>query len=75
MRIGVTFPQSDLEMDASATRDFAQAVEEMGFDHLVAYDHVLGAGRKNRPDWSGFHDDTIGSTRFRALWLPAGLTR
>lgn len=57
MQIGVTFPQSDLELDAAATRDYTQAVEEMGFDHLVAYDHVLGAGRKNRPDWKGFHDE------------------
>jgi probable F420-dependent oxidoreductase len=57
MRIGVTFPQSDLELDASATREFAQRAEEMGFDHIVAYDHVLGAGRKDRPDWDGFHDE------------------
>ena len=57
MRIGVTFPQSDLELDAAATREFAQTVEGMGFDHIVAYDHVLGAGRKNRPDWDGFHDE------------------
>src|SRR5262245_17092525 len=57
MRIGVTFPQSDIELDAGATREWAQAVEELGFDHIVAYDHVLGAGRTNRPDWEGFHDE------------------
>jgi probable F420-dependent oxidoreductase len=57
MRIGVTFPQSDLELDAAATRDYAQAVEELGFDHMISYDHVLGAGRKNRPDWTGYHDE------------------
>jgi probable F420-dependent oxidoreductase len=57
VRIGVTFPQSDLALDAGATREFAQIVEEMGFDHLIAYDHVLGAGRRNRPDWTGFHDE------------------
>jgi probable F420-dependent oxidoreductase len=57
VRIGVTFPQSDLELDALATRDFVQTVEGLGFDHLIAYDHVLGAGRKNRPDWNGFHDE------------------
>jgi len=57
VHIGVTFPQSDLELDAGATREFAEAVEAMGFDHLIAYDHVLGAGRRNRPDWTGFHDE------------------
>src|SRR5215470_16808552 len=56
MRIGVIFPQSDLELDAGATREWAQAVEELGFDHLIAYDHVLGASRASRPDWNGFHD-------------------
>jgi probable F420-dependent oxidoreductase len=57
VRIGVTFPQSDLELDAGATREYAQTVEEMGFDHMIAYDHILGAGRRNRPDWTGFHDE------------------
>ena len=46
---------------SSSTRarrsEFAQTVEELGFDHIVAYDHVLGAGRENRPDWDGFHDE------------------
>lgn len=57
MRLGVTFPQSDIEMDAIATRDFAQTLEGMGFDHMIAYDHLLGAGRRNRPDWAGIHDE------------------
>ena len=57
MRIGVTFPQSDIAMDAIATRDFAQTVEGMGFDHILCYDHVLGAGRRTRPEWDGFHDE------------------
>ena len=45
MRIGLTFPQSDLELDAGAVREFGRRVEEMGFDHIVAYDHVLEIGR------------------------------
>jgi probable F420-dependent oxidoreductase len=57
MRIGVTFPQADLELDAIQTRDFAQAVEGMGFDHMLCYDHVLGAGRRTRPDWDRIHDE------------------
>jgi probable F420-dependent oxidoreductase len=57
VHIGVTFPQADLELDAVATRDFAQAVEGMGFDHLLCYDHVVGAGRRTRPDWTAIHDE------------------
>lgn len=56
MKIGVTFPQSDLELNAADTRIWAEAVEDLGFDHILFYDHVLGADRSTRPGWSGFHD-------------------
>ena len=52
MKTGVVFPQTEIGRDPLAIRDFAQAVEEMGFDHLVAYDHVVGADISNRPGWS-----------------------
>lgn len=45
MKIGVSLPQTDIGTDPSTLRDFAQTVEELGFDHLVIYDHVLGANR------------------------------
>jgi probable F420-dependent oxidoreductase len=50
-RIGAAFPQTEIEPDPVAIRDFAQAVEAMGYSHLVAYDHVIGADPANRPDW------------------------
>lgn len=43
MRIGVVFPQTEFGNDVGAIREYARAVEEMGFTHLLAYDHVLGA--------------------------------
>ncbi len=43
MKFGITFPQTEIGTDPIAIRDFAQAVEEAGFDYLAAYDHVLGA--------------------------------
>lgn len=51
MRLGVTFPQTESGSDPVAIRDFVQAVEELGYDHLLVYDHVLGADPANRPDW------------------------
>src|SRR4029079_8528223 len=69
MRIGVTFPQADLELDAIQTRDFAQAVEGMGFDHMLCYDHVLGAGRRTRPDWDRIHDE---DHRFHSVCVLCG---
>lgn len=53
MRIGAVFPQLESGTDPVAIRDYAQAVEAMGYTHILAYDHVLGAGTTTRPDWSG----------------------
>ncbi len=53
MHIGVVFPQLEIGSDPLAIRDYAQAVEGMGYRHLLAYDHVLGASTAHRPDWSG----------------------
>jgi probable F420-dependent oxidoreductase len=53
MRIGVTFPQIELGNDPIAIRDYAQAIEGLGYTHLLAYDHVLSADWTNRPDERG----------------------
>ena len=43
MKLGVVFPQTEIGTDPGAVRAFGQAIEDLGFDHLVAYDHLLGA--------------------------------
>ena len=43
MEIGVIFPQTEIEADPGAIRDFAQAAEDLGYDHIFIADHVLGA--------------------------------
>ena len=43
MEIGVIFPQTEIEPDVVAIRDFAQAAQDMGFSYLFIADHVLGA--------------------------------
>lgn len=53
MRLGAIFPQTEIGADPGAIRAYAQAVEEMGFHHILIYDHVLGASTANRPDWTG----------------------
>jgi probable F420-dependent oxidoreductase len=62
-RIGAVFPQLEIEPEAAAIRDFAQGIEAMGYSHMIAYDHVVGADITNRPDWnmpytheSSFHE-------------------
>ena len=48
MRIGVKIPGEDFADDFHAIRDFAQAAEELGYSHLIAYDHILGAEHADR---------------------------
>lgn len=43
MRLGAIFPQTEIGNDPLVIRDYAQAVEAMGYDHLLVFDHVLGA--------------------------------
>ena len=43
MKIGAIFSQADSGVDPDAIRRWAQVVESVGFDHVMAYDHVLGA--------------------------------
>jgi probable F420-dependent oxidoreductase len=42
MKLGVVFPQTEIEADARAIRAYAEAVEELGYDHVLVYDHVTG---------------------------------
>jgi len=56
MRIGAVFPQSELGGDRGAARAYGQGVEALGFDHLLAYDHVLGADPAVHQDWAGPYD-------------------
>jgi probable F420-dependent oxidoreductase len=46
MRVGVVFSQADSGTDAEAIRDWARAAEAAGFEHILAYDHILGATRE-----------------------------
>lgn len=52
MQIGAVFPQTESGTDVGAIREYAQAVEELGYTHLLAYDHVLGANTAT-PDRQG----------------------
>jgi probable F420-dependent oxidoreductase len=56
MKIGVVFPQTEIGGDAGAVRAYGQRVEELGYTHLVAYDHVVGADPTVHKGWSGPYD-------------------
>ncbi len=58
MQLGVVFPQLEIEPSAAAIRAYATAVEELGYRHVLAYDHVLGADPSVHAGWSGPYDIT-----------------
>jgi probable F420-dependent oxidoreductase len=53
MQLGVIFPQTEIGADPKAIRDFAQAAEDMGYAHLIVFDHVLGADTAYHQNWQG----------------------
>jgi len=55
MRIGVAFPTTEIGTDPAVIRDFAQAVEDLGFDHITAIDHVLQAETAEADDWRSYY--------------------
>lgn len=38
MKIGVVLPQTEIGNDPAAIKAFAEAVEEMGFTHILVFD-------------------------------------
>ena len=67
MQIGAVYPQTELRGDPAAVTRIGKAVEDLGFDYLLAYDHVLGASHADRtPALTGpyterdpFHDPFV----------------
>ena len=52
MQLGAIFPQTEIGNDPGAIRDFAQAAEALGYQHILVFDHVLGADASQRPEWN-----------------------
>lgn len=57
MNIGIIYPQTELGGDPEAVRQIGLAVEQLGFGHLLAYDHVLGSPHDREPKPAGPYTD------------------
>ena len=66
MKIGVVFPQTEIGSDPAVIRDYAQTAEGLGFTHILAYDHVLGAN-PDRP--GGFTGPYTYQTPFHEVFV------
>jgi probable F420-dependent oxidoreductase len=56
VQIGVIYPQTELPTDVATVRTYARTVEELGYQHVEIYDHVLGADPAVHTDWQGPYD-------------------
>ena len=64
MKLGVVFPQLEIGADPGAVRAYGQAVEQIGYHHILAYEHVVGANTASRPNWRGPYDiDSVFTSR------------
>ena len=61
MEIGVIFPQTEIEPDVAAIRDFAQAAQDMGYSYFFIADHVLGADASayDHPLFGMYNHETV----------------
>jgi probable F420-dependent oxidoreductase len=76
MRIGAVFPQTEIGSDPQAVRAWAEAVEQLGYTHILAFDHVIGAGTASRPDWRGpYSSATMFHEPFVLFGYLASITR
>jgi probable F420-dependent oxidoreductase len=55
MQLGAVIPQAELDSDVSALRDYAQGVQDLGYDFLVLSDHVVGADPADHPGVERVH--------------------
>lgn len=67
MKIGAAYPMTEVAGDPDAIRKFVWAIEDLGFTHMMGYDHVLKTPHDNRePKLTGpytekdsFHDPFV----------------
>ncbi|WP_112248018.1 LLM class F420-dependent oxidoreductase [Kribbella monticola] len=59
MKIGAILPQLEIGADPAVVRHWAETVESAGYNHILAYDHVLGASPEHRPGWTGYTDKSL----------------
>ena len=76
MKIGVVFPQTEIGQDPAMIRDYAQAVEAMGYTHILAFDSVVGANPDRPGGWdSQFTYQHTFHEPFVLFGFCAGVTR
>ena len=75
MKIGVVYPQIELRGDPKAVREIGLATEQLGYNHLLVYDHVVGATHDREPKlWGPYTNNDPFHDPFVMLGFLAGIT-
>lgn len=76
MKIGAVYPQTELRGDPEAVRRIGLAAEELGYDNLMAYDHVVGAVHADREPklWGPYTENDPFHDPFVLFAYLAGMT-
>ena len=74
MRIGAVFPQLEIGSDPVDIAHWATQVEQLGYEYILVYDHVLGAGTSTRTGWRGYTSDDCFHEVFVLMGYFAALT-
>lgn len=53
MKFGVIYPQTEIGHEPAIVREYAITAERLGYSHITAYEHVLGANPERPGGWSG----------------------
>lgn len=56
LKRGIVFPQGSMPGDPDSVLAYVTRLTELGYDHLVVPDHVLGVQPELHPGWSGVYD-------------------
>lgn len=75
MKVGAIFPITEIGTDPIAIRDYTQAIEDMGYDHLVVFDHVLGADPSKHELWGPYTHEFQFHEPFVLMGYLAAITR
>ncbi|MEY4136282.1 MAG: hypothetical protein RL205_410, partial [Actinomycetota bacterium] len=76
MKIGVVYPQNETHGDPAAVRDLGLAIESLGYDSVLFYDHVVGAEHANREPalWGPYTEEHSFHDPFVAFGYLAAIT-
>ena len=74
MKIGVVLPQTEIGADPRGVVEFTRASEDLGYDFLLAYDHILGVVPRSA-DWLGYTYKDMFHEPFVLFGYLAAITR